>query len=361
LKVLNQIRSLGVNILVVAPRQSRSVGGRAKTGSIATTLVARDYRQILVEVSGIARSSATAAGSFLVKAGDLSKSGCAVIGVEPDYFRIRQWRAETGALFDETDVRRSTRVAVLGSTVARDLFGDESPLGRRIFINRLPFQVVGVLAERGQGLDAANEDNQVYVPLNSAMHRLMNADYFSALIFEMRDWASMDAAAQSMEAVLRQRHRSIGNLPDDFQIQNQKALVDTEVTAAERLATLVRWAGLSTLAVCGLGILAIAWISVKERFREIGVRRALGATEANIFFQFLFEATTISALGAAAGWVLGWESTLIIAQRANLPFLFDWTGAGEVTAVSILLNVTLALLPSREAARLDPIPALKSE
>ena len=100
---------------------------------------------------------------------------------------------------------------------------------------------------------------------------------------------------------------------------------------------------------------------MKERFREIGVRRALGATEANIFFQFLFEATTISALGAAAGWVLGWESTLIIAQRANLPFLFDWTGAGEVTAVSILLNVTLALLPSREAARLDPIPALKSE
>jgi putative ABC transport system permease protein len=361
LKVLNQIRSLGVNTLVVTPQQSRNVGARAKTGSVVTTLIARDYAQILGEVPGIGRSSATASALFLVKAGDLSKNGCVVIGVEPDYFRIRQWPVASGELFDSADLRRARRVAVLGFTVARDLFGDESPIGRRILINRVPFQVAGVLVERGQGLDAANEDNQVYVPLATSMRRLTNVAYFSSLVFEMRNWAAMDSAAQAMQSVLRRNHRAPVNLGDDFQIQNQKALVDTEITAAERLSALVRWAGLSTLAVCGLGIMAIAWISVKERIREIGTRRALGATERDIFLQFLCEAVIISALGACAGWFLGWQGAAIVAKRAGLPFLFERAGAVEVTAFSTLLNLILSLLPSREAARLDPIRALKSE
>src|SRR5262249_8624517 len=122
LKVLNQIRSLGVNTLAVTPQQSRSVGGRAQTGSIVTTLVEREYAQILAGVPGIERSWATASAVFLVKAGDLSKNGCVVIGVEPGYFRIREWSMHSGELFDEVDARHSRRVAVLGFTVAHDLF-----------------------------------------------------------------------------------------------------------------------------------------------------------------------------------------------------------------------------------------------
>ncbi|HTQ59244.1 MAG TPA: ABC transporter permease [Candidatus Solibacter sp.] len=361
LKVLNRIRRLGTNVLVVTPRLSRSVGGRAKTGTFVTTLNAADYADILREVPEIQKSSATFTASFLVKAADLSKSNCIVIGTEPAYASIRHWDTSEGDYFDIQMLRRSARVAVLGFTVRRDLFGSASPLGQRIFINRVPFEVIGVLEERGQGLDATNEDNQVYVPLSTAMHRSGNADYFGSILFEVSSWDEMAAASKTIHVILSRRHRAQGNLPEDFQILNQKALIDTEMASSERLTFLVRWVGLSGLAVSGLGILAICWIAVGERVVEIGIRRALGAGKSDIFFQFLFEAAVISTLGCLAGLIAGWWSTESIAQRVGLPFLFDWPGAAGVAGFAIVMNLVFALLPSRRAALLDPIRALKME
>jgi len=361
MKVLNRIQRLGTNVLVVTPQVSRSVGGRAKTGTIVTTLGAADYAEILREVPEIDKSSATATTSFLVKAGDLSKNGCIVMGTEPDYARIRHWQTSDGEFYGNPEMRRSARVAVLGSTVRRDLFGSESPIGRRMFINRVPFEVIGVLEERGQGLDATNEDNQVYVPLSTAMRRLANIDYFSSILFAVTRWDRMDESSEAIHQVLSKRHRSPRNLPEDFQIQNQKALIDTETTSSNRLTFLVRWVGLSGLVVSGLGILAICWIAVGERVVEIGIRRALGATKSDIFYQFLFEALVISVLGCLAGLMAGWRSTKSIALRADLPFYFDWTSAALVAGFAMLMNLIFALIPSRRAALLDPIRALKSE
>jgi putative ABC transport system permease protein len=361
LKVLNRIQRLGTNVLVVTPQLSRNVGGRAKTGTIVTTLVAADYAEILREISEIEKSSATVTASFLVKAGDLSKSNCLVMGAEPDYARIRHWENSEGEFFGIPEMRRSARVAVLGSTVRRDLFGSESPIGKRMFINRVPFEVVGVLEERGQGLDATDEDNQVYVPLSTAMHRLRNMDYFGSILFAVTSWDRMDETTEAIRQILSKKHRSPGNLPEDFQIQNQKALIDTEITSSNRLTFLVRWVGLSGLVVSGLGILAICWIAVGERVVEIGIRRALGATKSDIFFQFLFETLVLSVLGCFAGLMAGWRGTESIAQRADLPFFFDWTSAALVAGFAIFMNLVFALIPSRRAALLDPIRALKAE
>jgi putative ABC transport system permease protein len=361
MKVLNRIQRLGTNVLVVTPQLSRNVGGRAKTGTIVTTLVAADYTEILREIPEIEKSSATVTASFLVKAGDLSKSNCIVMGTEPDYARIRHWQTTEGAFYEVPEMRRSARVAVLGSTVRRDLFGSESPIGKRMFINRVPFEVIGVLEERGQGLDATNEDNQVYVPLSTAMRRLANVDYFSAILFAVTRWDRMDETTEAIHHVLSKRHRAPGNLPEDFQIQNQKALIDTEIASSNRLTFLVRWVGLSGLAVSGLGILAICWIAVGERVGEIGIRRALGATKSDIFFQFLFEAVVISVSGCFAGLMAGWRGTESIAQRADLSFYFDWTSAELVVGFAMFMNLVFALIPSRRAALLDPIRALKSE
>jgi putative ABC transport system permease protein len=361
LKVVTQIRSLGTNVLTVTPQQSRSVGGRAKTGSIVTTLTAQDYAEIRREVSGIERSSATSTSSFLVKAGDLSKNNCVVLGVEPAYLRINNWPVSEGEMFGEAELRRSARVAVLGATVRRDIFGDASPVGQRLFINRVPFEIVAVLAERGQSLDAGNEDNQVYVPLTTLMHRLTNVDYFSAIFFEAASWGSMDAATDEIYGVLRKKHRSIGSLPEDFQIQSQKALISTEIASSEHLTFLVRWVGLSGLVVSGLGILAMCWISVGERTGEIGTRRAVGATQSDVFFQFLFEACVISFIGCCTGLMAAWWTTKGIAQRAGLPFFFDWTSAAVAISIAIALNLAFAIIPSRRAALLDPIRALHSE
>ena len=361
LKVLNRIQRLGTNVLVVTPQLSRNVGGRAKTGTIVTTLVAADYAEILREIPDIEKSSATVTTSFLVKAGDLSKSNCLVLGTEPDYARIRHWQTTEGEFYGIPETRRLARVAVLGSTVRRDLFGNESPIGKRMFINRVPFEVIGVLEERGQGLDAANEDNQVYVPLSTAMRRLANVDYFSSILFAVRSWDRMDETTDAIHQILGKRHRAPVSLPEDFQVQNQKALIDTEITSSNRLTFLVRWVGLSGLVVSGLGILAICWIAVGERVVEIGIRRSLGATKSDIFYQFLFEALVISVLGCLAGLLAGWRGTESIARRAELPFFLDWTSALLVAGFATLMNLVFALIPSRRAALLDPIRALKAE
>ncbi len=361
LKVLTRIQRLGTNVLVVTPQLSRTVGGRARTGTIVTTLVAADYAEIQREIPEIEKSSATVTTSFLVKAGDLSKNNCIVIGTEPAFAEIRHWQTSEGEFYGIPEMRRSARVAVLGSTVRRDLFGSESPIGSRLFINRVPFEVIGVLQERGQGLDATNEDNQVYIPLSTAMRRLSNLDYFGAILFEANSWEKMDDVAEAMRQLLRRRHRVSGNLLDDFQIQNQKALVDTEITSSSRLEFLVKWVGFSGLAVSGLGILAICWIAVGERVGEIGIRRALGATKSDIFWQFLFEAVVISVLGCLAGLIIGWRATKSIALSAELPFYFDWTSAKLVVGFAISMNLMFALIPSRRAALLNPIRALKAE
>jgi putative ABC transport system permease protein len=361
LKVLNRIQRLGTNMLVVTPQLSRNVGGRAKTGTIVTTLVAADYAEILRAIPEIEKSSAAVTSSFLVKAGDLSKSNCIVMGTEPDYAHIRHWRTSEGEFYGIPEMKGSARVAVLGSTVERDLFASESPIGKRMFINRVPFEVIGVLEERGQGLDATNEDNQVYVPLSTAMHRLANVDYFSSILLAVTRWDRMDETTAAIHEVLKKRHRVPENSPEDFQIQSQKALIDTEITSSNRLTFLVRCVGLSGLVVSGLGILAICWISVGERVGEIGIRRALGATKSDIFLQFLFEAMLINVMGCFAGLTTGWRYTESIAERTELPFFFDWTNAGLLVAFAVSMNLIFALIPSRRAALLDPIRAVRAE
>jgi putative ABC transport system permease protein len=274
---------------------------------------------------------------------------------------MKSWSVQRGELFDTTAVRRSARVALVGQTVAADLYGIDSAVGQHLFINRVPFEVVGVLSERGQGLDVANEDQQVYVPLSTAMRRLSNLDYFNGLVFEINDWNSMDTAARSINDVLRVRHRSSADRREDFQVQNQKELVDTQLASSARLAFFVRWIGISGLMVSGLGVLAIAWIAVRDRTTEIGTRRALGATGPDVFFQFVFEAVVLAAIGVVGGLGVGRVASQFTAARAHLPFVFERSTAVASMVSALLLNLVFAAWPAFRAAQLDPIRALKHE
>jgi putative ABC transport system permease protein len=359
-QALQQIERMGVDVLAITPRQNRNVGGRARTGALVQTLVDADYAGIRRQVPVILRSSALATAEFRLKAGDLSKT-VPVVGCEPNYVRIKNWTLAEGAFFDEGDERRAARVAVLGYTVARDLFGDESAIGQPLSVNRTPFEIVGVLRERGQGLDAAAEDDQIYVPLHAAMRRLMNVTYYSGLLLEVDRPDRMDEAAQAVAEILRRRHRRLANLPDDFQVQNQKSLRDTQLASSERLGFYVRSIGLSGLAVSGLGILAVCWMAVKGRTVEIGTRRALGANGSDIFLQILMEAAVLSSAGCALGLATGWRGSQWIAQRASLPFVFDWSNAWLTLGVAAAMNFCFALLPAARAAQVSPIRALKYE
>ena len=360
-QVLDQIRKMGTNIITVIPLQNRSIAGRARTGSISTTLVEADYVAIRRSQPGLRRSSAISSGRFKLKAGEFSKD-CAIIGCEPDYPAIRNWLVLEGGFFDSADERRLARVAVLGRTVARDMFGDQSPVGQRLLINRVPFEIVGVMTERGQGLDLTNEDDQVYVPLPTAMRRLMNLGYYSEFVFEVERWEKMDETAAAIRESIRRRHSPSGTRrDDDFQVQNQKSLIDNQIASSQTLRFFVRWIGISGLIVSGAGALAIHWIAVKQRTVEIGTRRAIGASSFQIFLQILVEVITISSAGSLLGLAAAWQASKSVAATTRLPQVFDSSNAAFVLSLSLLLNLIFSLLPSIKAARLDPISALKYE
>jgi putative ABC transport system permease protein len=359
-QILDQIRRMGTNVLIITPAQSRVIAGRARTGVSVTTLVERDYRAVKNEVLSRTRSSALVTQSFWNKAGDLSKNGV-VVGCEPEYFLIKDWQAVSGELFGSTHERTASRVAVLGYTVAGDLFGASSPIGQRMMINRVPFTVIGVLSERGQGLDVSNEDSQIYVPLATAMRRLMNVDHYAGIVLEIDSLDSMDAAAEESRSLLHQLHRVQPNRPDDFQIQNQKSLLDTQSAAARRLELFLRWIAACGLAVSGLGIVSITWISMKERTREIGTRRAFGATSADIFLEVTSENLALALGGGLLGMAVSWPTSRLISDSVRLPFIFDGKSAVLAFGAAVALNLAFSIFPSRKAASIRPIEALRFE
>lgn len=359
-KILNQFSQLGTNVLIVTPQQSRAVGGRGRTGSAVTTLNDSDYKAIIQSVAGISSSSPTVSTTLRIRAGDLTKS-TTVVGCKADYFAIKHWAVTLGSPFEESTLRQQPRIALLGSTAARDLFGDSDPTGGHITINRVPFAVIGVLAERGQGLDSSNEDDQVYVPLDTAMHRLMNIDYFSSLIFNIGDWSAMDSAADQIHQILAKRHRRVPLSEDDFLVQNRKSLIDTQLSTFSRLTFLVRWISFSALVVSSLGMFAVTWIGIRNRTREIGTRRAIGANRSDILVQFFAEGSLTSLVGCSAGVAVAYVALRFIDGRVFQPFLFSAADAAMEAFISIALYSAFALISSLRAIRIQPLVALRAE
>lgn len=228
-------------------------------------------------------------------------------------------------------------------------------------INRVPFTVMGVLSERGQGLDVSNEDSQIYVPLATAMRRLMNVDHYAGIVLEMDSLNSMDHASEQSRSLLRQLHHIQANQPDDFQIENQKSLLDTQMAAAKRLNFFLRWIAASALTVSGLGIVAITWIAVRERTHEIGTRRALGATAADIFFQVTFETAVLALAGCLLGLAVSWPASRLVSNLVGLPFVFERASATVAFVAAASLNFCFSMLPSSKAASISPMEALRYE
>jgi len=359
-KILDQFAQLGTNVIIVTPQQSRAVGGRARTGSVVTTLNESDYKAIVQSVAGIASSSPTVSSTLRIRAGDLTKN-TTIVGCNSEYFAIKHWAIALGFSFDESALRPQPRTALLGATAARDLFGEVDPTGSRITINRVPFTVEGVLAERGQGLDSSNEDDQVYVPLDTAMHRLMKIDYFNSIMFTLENRSSMDSAADQIHQLVGRRHHHGASFEDDFLVQNRKSLIDTQLSAFSRLTFLVRWIAVSALVVSSLGVFAVTWIGIRNRTREVGTCRAIGATRKDILVQFFAEGSLGALVGGSAGVAFAYAALRFIDGRVQQPFLFSATDAFLEAFTSIALYSAFTLTSSLRAIRIQPLVALRTE
>ncbi|NQV79334.1 MAG: ABC transporter permease, partial [Alphaproteobacteria bacterium] len=277
------------------------------------------------------------------------------------------WDVVAGRTFGPDDVRRATKVAVLGQTVVDNLFPDQAPVGEMIRIKKVPFEVIGVLASKGQNSFGQDQDDVVLIPITTARKRVLGTsararpDSVSIIMVKAVSADRMTEAEESVNALLRQRHRIGAGEEDDFRVRNLSEITDARA-ASQRILTLLLAAVASiALLVGGIGIMNIMLVSVTERTREIGLRMAVGARRRDILVQFLVEAITLCLIGGLVGVVAGLGGALLVAKLAGWPVLIEPLALVVAVLFSGAVGVFFGYYPARKAARLDPIDALRYE
>jgi putative ABC transport system permease protein len=283
-----------------------------------------------------------------------------VFGVSANWAEVRGDQLEEGDFIDAADVASQARVVVLGAALKARLFPDEDPLGKTIRIGQAPFTVKGVLEPRGVAPTGASLDNLLFTPVSTAAKRLFNRDYLTMIVAQLRDERQSDAALVQVRSLLRARHRLALGALDDFTVTSPKAVMGQISAFGSELERLLRIAALLAMLLGGVVITVVMLISVSARRREIGLRRAVGATRRAILLQFLGEALVVSALGGAAGAAIGIGGVELVCSLEKLPVVLDPGSIGLALAVSVGLGLVFGAAPAVRAARVDPIAALRA-
>lgn len=358
--VLKKIEGLGTNLIIVTAGKVRIIAGRPRQTGNTTSLMVRDAEALATESSAIAGAVPFQGKKYLVKYGEAS-SNTTISGTTPDFPEIRNFRPGLGRFFTEEDVKVAMRVAVLGKTVVRNLFEDRAAIGEMIRINNVPFEVIGVLEEKGVNAVGQDDDDQILIPITTVMRRLMNVIYVNNVYVTVRDVSLMDKAVADIALILRERHHLKPGKDDDFSIQNQMDILRAEQETSETFTMLLGGIAAISLLVGGVGILAIMLISIKERTKEIGLRRALGARKKDILLQFIMEALVLSIAGGIIGAVIGVLGSLIVGWTTELPTSVSGLSVVVAFLFSVAIGLFFGIYPARKAAELDPIHALRSE
>jgi putative ABC transport system permease protein len=363
-RVTSQIKSLGANLAIVQSGNVTQGGARLGAGA-SSTLTDEDATAIAKEVDGV-----LAAAPVIVTRAQAVFGGAnwstQITATDLDFFTAREWDVGEGRLFEPEELRRGEIVAIIGQTVARNLFGEQNPLEQQFRIRNVPFKVIGVMAPKGQSALGQDQDDVIFVPLDTGRRRIVGRNYARDRSVQtiMVKFASEDAIAPGIEqtgALLRQRHRLMADQEDDFIVRNLTEIANTATQAANTLSWLLAAVAGVSLLVGGIGIMNIMLVSVTERTREIGLRLAVGARQRDILAQFLIEATTLATIGGAVGIALGIGSALTIARIAGWPSVVSFETIAVAVGVSGLIGVFFGFYPARQAARLDPIEALRRE
>ncbi|MBI5487308.1 MAG: ABC transporter permease [Deltaproteobacteria bacterium] len=357
--VAEKIERMGTNLVIVGPARSSRVAGRARQAVAASTLVPRDERTLREgcphAVDAAPAQSRTLSARFADKARSTS-----VVGTSARMPVVRDLALENGRFFTEAEDRGALRVAVVGRTVVRNVYPEGAdPVGTMLRLGGVSFQVVGVLAPRGASLSGDDEDNQVYIPLRTALTRLFHVDYLGQIVLRARSEGDVERLAAEAEAVLRVAHRIGPEAKPDFEVRTQDELVAARREIAERFRILVTAVGSIALLVGGLGVLSVMLLGIRERTREIGLRRAVGATRRDVALQFLFESILLGVFGAAVGLVLSVAASTVAADVVRTPFVFAADALLAASGICVALGLLSGVAPAFRAASLEPVDALR--
>ena len=360
--LVNQsISSMGSNLLVIFPGSQTSGGVRFGAGA-AQTLTISDASAI-ESVPGVFRVAPVVMRNFQIAYGNNNWSTM-VTGVSPEYFPLRSWDADEGDVFSDNDLRSNARVAVIGQMAARQLFGDESPVGRVIRIRNLPFTVIGVLSRKGQSLDGRDQDDVVFIPLSTARQQVIRSWFpgsVAVIFVQVRSAEIMEQVEAEVTDLLRVRHRIGPGQENDFTIRNLTAIAQTAAIAAAAMSVLLGAIAGVSLLVGGLGIMNIMLVSVTERTREIGIRMALGARQRDILRQFLIEAIAICLAGGLIGATLGILGAWAVAALTGLLVEISMGSIALAFGFSAAIGIFFGWYPAAKASRMRPVEALRVE
>jgi len=355
-QVLDRISAMGTNLLIVRPGQK---GVRGVASGLQQTLTLDDARAILDRVSGILQLAPVVRGNAQIKYLNRNTS-TSVIGSGVPYLEIRGFEIERGRGFTEMEAERMARVAVLGPTTARDLFGESDPLGEYIKIKGINFLVIGVLKSKGdQGY--FNADDQVIVPYLTAMKQLFGLTRIHEVDIQAEEGADLSAVQADMAAVLRRRHRTQEAAPDDFDVRNQADIIETASSVTQTFTFLLGGIASISLLVGGIGIMNIMLVTVTERTREIGIRKAIGAKDRDILSQFLVEAILMSGVGGLIGAGAGIGAAEVLKSTTQFVTLVEPQNILLAISFAAGVGIFFGYYPARRAAQLNPIEALRYE
>ncbi len=356
--VADSFASLGSNMLIIMPGSTNHGGVRGAAGS-RKSLKYDDAKAIESKIKGIDYVSPTVSSSYQVVNGILNWKS-SVEGVTPEVMQSRALKVENGSFISASDMNKRSRVAVIGPTVAANLFGAENPVGQNIRINNQPFKVIGITASKGQSI-GQDQDDVIYIPLTTAQERMLAITHIHSVNIQVSSPEKMDQVQAEIENLLRQRHHIRAGMEDDFTVRNMTSLMESFTENTNMITLLLGSIASISLLVGGIGIMNIMMVSVTERTREIGIRKALGATSSNVLMQFMIESMVIGIVGGVIGIASGILLSKAIGAFGGLTTTVDILPVLVSFSFAVGIGLFFGIYPARKAARLDPIDALRYE
>jgi len=359
-EVMDVIAGMGVNMVTINAGEMKRRGGRLRLSGNVTTLSPRDAEHIANEIEEVELVAPFEEKRMNAKF-DNNAAETTITGSTLDFPLIRGYRIEKGEMFSERDLKTASRVAIIGKTAIKNLFGEEDPIGQVVKVHFIPFKIIGVFEAKGVDTNGLDQDDLIFIPLPTLMRRIVNQTHVSRIFVKISSRENISKASEKIRELLRESHKLNDEREDDFTLVSQLDLEEMKRETSELFTKLIVGVAAISLLVGGIGILAVMLISVKERTKEIGIRRAVGATRSDIVRQFLYESLIIGFLGGGIGIAFGVGLTLGLTHWGDWTLLLDQGSIWTASWVCAVIGVVFGVFPAIKASKLDPMEALTIE